>query len=142
MKLGIVVAEFYEDLTSEMVEKAEEKAEQEGFETEKVKVAGAYDAPLAADRMARKEDIDAVAVLGAIISGDTDHDQVIGHSVAEKLSQISLDRDKPVTLGITGPGMSADEAYAREDYGAEAVEAASKLVENLGELKEGDPGSR
>jgi 6,7-dimethyl-8-ribityllumazine synthase len=134
MKIGIVVAEFYEDLTDEMVEKAEKKAEEKGFEVEKVKVAGAYDTPLAADRMARKDDVDAVAVLGAIVSGDTDHDQVIGHSVAEKLSQISLDRDKPVTLGVTGPGMSADEAYARKDYGAEAVEAASRLLENLGDL--------
>ncbi len=36
---------------------------------------GSYDTPLAADRLARRSDIDAVAVLGAIISGDTDHDR-------------------------------------------------------------------
>jgi len=134
MKIGLVVAEFYEELTGKMLKKAEEAAENNGLETKVVKVSGAYDTPLAADRMARKEEIDAVAVIGAVVSGDTDHDQVIAHSVGEKLSQISLDRDKPVALGITGPGMSGDEAKAREDYGAEAVNAAAKMLENLGEI--------
>jgi 6,7-dimethyl-8-ribityllumazine synthase len=36
-----------------------------------------------------------------------------------------------VTLGVTGPGMSMDEARARIDYGASAVESAVDLVEGL-----------
>jgi len=134
MKIGLLVAEFYEELASRMLEEAQEAAQEHDLETEVVKVAGAYDTPLAADRMARKDDFDAVAVIGAVVSGDTDHDQVIARSVGEKLSQISLNRDKPVTLGITGPGMSGDEAKAREDYGAEAVNAAAKMLENLSEV--------
>jgi 6,7-dimethyl-8-ribityllumazine synthase len=96
-----------------------------------IEVPGAYDTPLAADRLARREDIDAVAVLGAIVTGDTDHDQVIGHAAAHQLSQISIDRDTPVTLGITGPGQSVAEAHERIDKGAEAVESAINMVEAL-----------
>lgn len=118
-----------------MTELAESKAEEMGAETVKVEVSGAYDTPLAADRLARREDIDAVTVIGAVVSGDTDHDQVIAHSVAKKLSGISLERDKPVTLGVTGPGMSGDEAEAREEYGAKAVKAAFKSIENLSDLR-------
>ena len=98
---------------------------------ETVHVPGAYDSPLAADRLARRDDVDAVAVVGAIKSGDTDHDQVIGNAMAQGLTDVSLDRDTPVTLGVTGPGMSMDEARARTDYGAAALDGAVDLVEEL-----------
>jgi 6,7-dimethyl-8-ribityllumazine synthase len=94
-------------------------------------VPGSYDTPLAADRLARRSDIDAGAVLGAIISGDTDHDQVIGNAAAQGLTDVSLDRDTPVTLGIIGPGMSQDEAEARTDKGASAVRSAIELATEL-----------
>lgn len=131
MKIGIVAAEYYEDLVEEMLERARERAEEKGYETEVVEVPGAFDTPLAADRLARKQNIDAVSVIGAVVEGDTDHDKVIARSVADRISEISIERDKPVTLGISGPGMSGEEARERKDYGAAAVDAAIKSVENL-----------
>ncbi len=136
MKLGIVVANYNSGITVKMLESAEEKAEEENIEVEEIlEVPGAYDAPLAADRLARKNSVDAVVALGAIITGDTDHDEVIGNAAAEKLSQVSLDRDKPVMLGITGPGMSSREAKERVDYAAQAVESAKQMHENLSEVE-------
>ena len=111
MNLGIVVANYNAGITQKMQESAEQKAEEEGVKVAQVvEVPGAYDTPLAADKLARKKSVDAVVVLGAIITGDTDHDEVIGHTASDKLSQVSLDRDTPVMLGITGPGMSSKEA--------------------------------
>jgi 6,7-dimethyl-8-ribityllumazine synthase len=94
-------------------------------------VPGSYDTPLAADRLARREAVDAVAVVGAIVTGDTDHDQVIADAAAQGLTDVSLDRDTPVTFGITGPGMSRAEAEERIDYGAQAVDSAVDLAEEL-----------
>jgi 6,7-dimethyl-8-ribityllumazine synthase len=128
--LGLVVASFNRPITERMAERAREAATERGATVvETVDVPGSYDTPLAADRLARREDIDAVAVLGAIITGDTDHDQIIGHAVAEGLTEVSLERDTPVTLGVTGPGMTTEEARARIDRGADAVESAIDLVE-------------
>jgi 6,7-dimethyl-8-ribityllumazine synthase len=130
--LGLVVARFNAPVTEEMEESARAAAEERGVEVvETVRVPGAYDAPLAADRLARREDVDAVAVVGAIVTGDTDHDQVIGQATAEGLSQVSLDRDKPVTYGVSGPGQSAAEARERVEKGGEAVAAAADLTEVL-----------
>jgi 6,7-dimethyl-8-ribityllumazine synthase len=130
--LGLVVAEFNRSVTEEMEASAREAAtERDADVVETVRVPGAYDAPLAADRLARRADVDAVAVVGAIVSGDTDHDAVIGDAIAQALTDVSLDRDTPVTLGVTGPGMSGDEARARTDYGARAVESAVTLTGNL-----------
>ena len=130
--LGLVVAQFYDELAAEMERYAREAATERGADiVEAIPVPGAYDVPLAADRLARKEDIDAVAALGAIVSGDTDHDRVIADAAAQGLTDVSLERDTPVAFGVLGPGMSGAEARERVEYGASAVESALDLVEAL-----------
>ncbi|WP_188880883.1 6,7-dimethyl-8-ribityllumazine synthase [Halarchaeum grantii] len=135
VSLGLVVAEFNRSVTGGMEEAAlSAAADADATVAETVRVPGAYDAPLVADRLARRADVDAVAVLGAIVTGDTDHDQVIGHAIAEKLTDVSLERDVPVTLGVMGPGMSGAEARERVEKGADAVVAAVDLAETLEDL--------
>jgi 6,7-dimethyl-8-ribityllumazine synthase len=130
--LGLVVAQFNASVTEPMAETARSAAAEADAEVaEVVEVPGAYDSPLAADRLARRDDIDAVAVLGAIVTGDTDHDRVIADATATALTRVSLDRDTPVTFGVSGPGMSGAEARERVENGAEAVNAAVEMVRTL-----------
>jgi 6,7-dimethyl-8-ribityllumazine synthase len=134
VRLGLVVAQFNKDrpITHEMADEARATAADRGAEiVETVEVPGTYDAPLAADRLARREDVDAVAVVGAIITGDTNHDQVIADAAAQGLTDVSLERDTPVTFGVTGPGMSGAEAAERIHKGGEAVDSAVDLMEVL-----------
>ncbi|AHF99001.1 6,7-dimethyl-8-ribityllumazine synthase [Halostagnicola larsenii XH-48] len=137
--LGVVVAEFNRPITEQMEREALEAARAAGATVDRtIQVPGVYDAPLAADRLARREPIDAVVVVGAVITGDTDHDQVITDATAQRLSDVSLERDTPVTLGVTGPGMSAAEARERVENAAKAVDSALDLVE---ELPDPDPNT-
>ncbi|WP_435195367.1 6,7-dimethyl-8-ribityllumazine synthase [Natronomonas sp. EA1] len=134
VNLGLVVAQFNKErpITHEMADAAREAAAAHGAEiVDELAVPGAYDTPLAADRLARRDDVDAVVVLGAIISGDTDHDTVIADAAAQGLTDVSLKRDTPVLFGVNGPGMSAAEAEERIPKGGEVVEAAIDLVEEL-----------
>ena len=50
---------------------------------------------------------------------------------ARKIIDLSLEFGKPVTLGISGPGMTRLEANERIDYAKRAVESAIKLVKRL-----------
>ncbi|WP_247731385.1 6,7-dimethyl-8-ribityllumazine synthase [Halovivax limisalsi] len=130
--LGLVVAQFNRSVTGEMEDLAREAADEAGAEVATVvSVPGVYDAPLAADRLARRAAIDAVVVIGAVVTGDTDHDQVITDATAQRLSDVSLERDTPVTLGVTGPGMSGAEARERVANARKAVESALSLLEEL-----------
>lgn len=130
--LGLVVAEFNSSVTEKMEESAREAAADRDVDVaETAYVPGAYDTPLAADRLARREDIDAVAVLGAVVTGDTEHDRVIADAAAQGLTRVSLDRDTPVSFGVIGPGMSGAEARERVDKGSDAVHAALSLAEGL-----------
>ncbi len=138
VRLGLVVSQFNKEtpVTHEMESRARDAATEEGAEiVETIEVPGAYDTPLAADRLARREDIDAVATLGAIITGDTDHDQVIASAAAQALTDVSLDRDTPVALGIIGPGMTHEEARERIEWGARAVESAISMATELSETQ-------
>ncbi|SEW00354.1 6,7-dimethyl-8-ribityllumazine synthase [Halobacterium jilantaiense] len=131
-RLGLVVAEFNRSVTEQMEASARDAAADADAElVETIHVPGAYDSPLAADRLARRDDVDAVAVVGTIVTGDTNHDEVIAQATAEKLTDVSLDRDTPVTFGVTGPGMSGAEARERVEKGADAVESAVSLTEAL-----------
>ncbi|MCC7575891.1 MAG: 6,7-dimethyl-8-ribityllumazine synthase, partial [Methanomethylovorans sp.] len=58
-------------------------------------------------------------------------DEIVVQHAARKITDLSLEYEKPVTLGIAGPGMSRLEAHERVDYAKRAVEAAVKLVRRL-----------
>jgi 6,7-dimethyl-8-ribityllumazine synthase len=95
-------------------------------------VPGAYDMPIVIDALLQKKDVDGVVTLGAIIKGQTKHDEVIAYSTANALSVLSIKYQKPVSLGITGPGMQERHAYARIRPVAErAVESVVKIFNEL-----------
>jgi len=130
--IGLVVSRFNRPITERMEAAATRAAEDRGATVvETTLVPGAYDTPLAADRLARRPDVEAVAVVGAIVTGDTGHDRVIADAAAQGLTDVSISRDTPVALGITGPDMTAEEASERVDYGASAVESAIDMAEGL-----------
>jgi len=135
VRLGLVVAAYDksgESVVERMADRARETAAERGATVAaELTVPGSYDTPLAADRLARREDVDAVVVLGAVVTGDTDHDQVIAAAAAQGLTDVSLDRDTPVMFGVLGPGMSQAEAEERVPKGGEVVESAIETVEEL-----------
>jgi len=132
-RLGFVVSEFNRDITYQMELLGKEHAQFLGAEVVNVVyVPGVNDMPIAVKKLLRRDDIDAVVTIGCVIQGETGHDEVVAQQAARKLMDLSLEFDKPVTLGITGPKMSRPDAHKRVDYAKRAVEAAVKLLQRLG----------
>lgn len=128
--LGIVVSEFNADVTGVMLERAEAHAAFLGLTvTEVVKVPGVYDMPLVLKKLVQRKDVDAVVALGAVIQGETDHDEVVIQHTARKIADLAVEYEKPIGLGITGPGESKLQALARVEKAREAVEAVAKLLD-------------
>jgi 6,7-dimethyl-8-ribityllumazine synthase len=136
MKIGIVASEFNYDITYAMVELAKEHAQFLGAEIEKtVKVPGAFDMPLAVKKLLEMEEIDGVVTLGAVIEGETGHDEIVIQHASRKIADLSLEYGKPVSLGVSGPGMTRLEAHARVKYAKRAVESVVKMIKRLKELE-------
>lgn len=131
IRMGFVVSEYNFDITMMMLERAKAHAEFLGCEiTMVVQVPGVYDMPFALNRMVRSGKVDGAVAIGAVIEGETDHDEVVMQHAARKIIDISLENDMPVGLGITGPGMSRGQAQARIENARSAVEAVVKLIRN------------
>jgi 6,7-dimethyl-8-ribityllumazine synthase len=134
IKLGFVVSEFHRDITYQMEILGREHAAFLGATvTRTLYTPGTFDMPLAVKKLLTEGEVDAVVTLGCIIEGATEHDQMIGSQLTRKIMDLSLEYDKPVTLGVAGPGMTRLEAQERVDYAKRAVEAAVKLVKRLKE---------
>ncbi len=131
-KVGIVVSEFNFDITSMMLERAISHAEFLDVEVAKViKVPGVFDMPLAIKKMVDDENIDGVVTLGCVIEGETGHDEIVIQHASRKITDLAVESGKPVTLGISGPGMTRLQAEARIEKARDAMESCVKLLKRL-----------
>ena len=131
-KLGMVAAEFNFEVTSLMIERA--KAEAEFLEVDiarTIMVPGVFDMPLAIKTLLKDPEIDAVITLGAVIEGETDHDQVVVAQASRRIMDLSTEFDKPVAFGVTGPGMTELQAMDRIEKGRDVVDVAVKMLKRL-----------
>jgi 6,7-dimethyl-8-ribityllumazine synthase len=132
IRIGAVVSEFNYDITMMMLERAKEHAQFLGADiTHIVKVPGVFDMPLPVKVLIEKKDIDGIIVLGAVIEGETKHDDIVIQHATRKIADLSVEYKKPIGLGITGPGMSRLQAQDRIDNAKSAVEAVVKLHRRL-----------
>ncbi len=134
MKIGMVVAEFNYDITMMMLERAKDHADFLGVEYKILKVPGTFDIPLGIKKLLELKDIDGAVAIGAVIKGETDHHRIIMDNAARKITDLSLEYEKPVALGISGPGESRLQAEARIEMAKEALESCVKMVKSLKNL--------
>jgi len=132
IRIGAVVSEFNYDITMMMMERAKEHAQFLGAEiTQTVKVPGVFDMGLAIKKLLERKNIDGVVALGAVIEGETEHDDIVIQHAARKIADLAIEYGKPVGLGISGPGMTRLQAEARIERAKAAVESVVKLHRRL-----------
>lgn len=136
VRIALVVAEFNYDITRMMEEKALSHAKFLGAEVPIVfHVPGFFDSPYGVAQVIGLDYVDAVAVIAAVIQGQTKHDELIANQATRALLDLSMKFNKPVTLGVIGPGATRMQAMERiEEYSRRAIEAAVKLVRRKAQI--------
>ena len=131
-KLGMVVSKFNYEITGEMSRRAQERAKEVGVQIVKIiEVPGSFEIPLAAKQLLEDRNIQGVITVGTIIKGGTDHDNVVAHSVARKLLDLSVEYSKPVSLGISGPNITWQQSEKRiEEYAIRSVDSVVNMLRN------------
>ena len=93
-------------------------------------VPGSMEAPLALDRMLKTDNVDGAIVLGIIERGETDHGLVMGQSVTKAVIELQITHNKPIGLGIIGPGAEPQHIGPRlEPHARAAVGAVAAMSE-------------
>jgi len=103
LKMGLVVARFNSFLTDQLVKGAMDAFVRHGGCEEDVtlvRVPGAYELPIVAQKLAQSGKVDAVVALGAVVQGATPHAGLINSTTSEAFSRISLKTGVPVLDGV------------------------------------------
>ncbi|MEM1676082.1 MAG: 6,7-dimethyl-8-ribityllumazine synthase [Desulfurococcaceae archaeon] len=135
-RIAIIVAEFNYDMTYLMLQKAINHAKFLGLEIAYVyKVPGTFEIPIALNQLLARDDVDGAVVLSAVIKGETKHDELIANQTTRKIIDLMIQYNKPIGLGIIGPGATRAQALARiEDYARRAVESVAKMIKRTSSL--------
>lgn len=122
LKILIITADYYEDLGERLEKGARERFLEAGVAEESIllrRVPGCWELPLQARRLARRHAPDAVAALGVLIRGETDHYEHIARECCAGLMRVGLEEDIHVALGVLTCG---DRAQAEERCGVHSPE--------------------
>lgn len=99
----MVVSRFNESITTRLMDGATKTLIERGVPEDDIDVVwvpGAFEIPLVASEMADSEQYDAVICLGAVVRGETTHDQHINRAVSNALARLSMESQTPVLFGI------------------------------------------
>ena len=138
-RVGIVVARWNEQITRKLLDGAIAKLKERGIADDMIDVAwvpGAMELPLIAKRLAGLRRYQAIICLGAVIRGETSHDQHINRAVSTAISRLSTEANIPVLFGVlTCETMEQAIHRAGGNVGNKGAEAAEAAVQMIGLLK-------
>lgn len=140
-KIAIVAARFNSFITARLIEGAEDMFRRHGGNTDDLTLAwvpGAFEIPLAADRLAASGQYDAIVCLGAVIRGSTPHFDYVCAEVSKGLASVSLHRSVPVMFGVLTTE-SIEQAVERAgtkagNKGSDAMLGALEMIDVLANL--------
>lgn len=143
-QVAIVVSTYNASITEKLLVGAVETLRAAGVSAENIvvsRVPGAWELPLAAKWLADLSTVGAVITLGAVIRGETTHDQHINRAVSLALMELMQSSGKPIAFGLLTCN-TLEQALHRAggDVGNKGEEAASAALSMLA-LKQSLKGS-
>ena len=136
-RFAIAAGRFNQEIVDRLLEGALSALEATGTPRDGVKVLrvpGAFELPLAAQRLAQH--CDAIIALGCVIRGETPHFEYVSQAAAQGLERVSLDSGIPVGFGVlTTENVAQAQARAGGEAGNRGYDAAIAAIEMLLSLR-------
>lgn len=136
MRIGIVVSEWNEEITSALLDGAIRTMQELGVARNNIEihcVPGSFELPVAAKLLIENTDVDGVICLGCVIQGETRHFEFISNAVANGITKVSIETNKPVIFGVLTPDnyqQAKDRAGGKHgNKGDEAGATVVKMIE-------------
>jgi len=140
-KFAILVARFNGFIVESLLEGAIDTLKRHGVDESAIdiiRVPGAFEMPIAAQRIAGQKKYHAIIALGAVIRGGTPHFDYVAGECVKGLSQVSLNANIPVSFGVLTVD-SIEQAIERAgtkagNKGGEAAVTALEMVNLFAEM--------
>jgi len=145
LRIGIVAARFNEFINNKLVSGAIDALTRHGASAENITMAwvpGAFEIPLAAQKMASSGKFDAVICLGAVIRGSTPHFDYVSNEVTKGVAHVGLQTGVPTVFGVlTTDTIEQAIERAGTKAGNKGFDAAMTAIEMANLLKSWAPGN-
>ena len=134
-KIAIVAAEFNGDIVGRMQDSALETLQKNGVKEaniQLIKVPGAFEIPLTCQKLAQKNSLDAIIILGCVIKGGTDHYYYIAGESSRGVMEVMLKFSIPIGFGIITTDnleQAIERSSGKSNKGREAAEAVLKMLD-------------
>ena len=136
IRIAIVAARFNDFITSKLVDGAVDSYVRHNGNLNDLiiaKVPGAFEIPLACQKLAKTGNYDAIVALGAVIRGATPHFDYVSSEVTKGIAQASLKNNLPIAFGILTTD-SIEQAIERAgskagNKGSEAMNTTIEMVD-------------
>lgn len=140
IKVGIIVGRFNSFIGERLLEGALDALIRHGADDSRITVArvpGAFEIPLAAQKMAQSGKYDALICLGAVIRGSTPHFDYVASEVSKGIAHVSLATGVPVAFGVlTTDTIEQAIERAGTKAGNKGFDAAMTVIETVNLFKE------
>ena len=141
-QMAIVVSKYNQSITEKLLQGAVDTLTSAGISPSAIDIAwvpGAWEIPVTVQQLARTQRYAAILTLGAVIRGETSHDQYINQQLSSSLGRVSLDHQVPVLFGVLTCN-SLEQAIHRSggqqgNKGQECAQAALDMVKLMARLE-------
>ena len=103
MRVGIVVAEWNDNITKALLDGAVKTLKENGVESGDIKVEvvpGSFELIYGSAQMVKSGEVDAVIAIGCVIRGDTPHFDYICQAVSSGIAELNVSQKIPVIFGL------------------------------------------
>ena len=135
LKIGIVVSEWNEDITSNLTKGAVQTLLENNVTNENIKiqkVPGAFELPLGAQLLLKNQKVDGIIAIGAVIQGETKHFDFVCQGATEGIMRVMLDFNTPISFCVLTDN-TKEQSIARSGgkLGNKGIEAAVSLLQMI-----------
>jgi 6,7-dimethyl-8-ribityllumazine synthase len=135
MRIGIVVSEWNNDITDNLLRGAVETLTECGASLDYIKiiyVPGSFELPSGAQMLLENTSVEAVITLGCVIRGETPHFDFVCNACAQGVKDVSIKYKKPVIFGLlTDNNVEQSRARSGGNLGNKGVEAAVTAIKMI-----------
>jgi 6,7-dimethyl-8-ribityllumazine synthase len=144
-KIGIVVSQWNDDITSALLQGARDVLAKAGVAENNIEVLhvpGSFEIPFGARQLMKADKKDAIICLGCVIRGETRHDEYIAQAVSNGIMQLGIMSGIPVIFGVLTTN-TPEQAKERAGgvHGNKGAEAAATALQ-MAHIRTGDKGPR
>lgn len=138
MRIGLVVAEWNDDITNRLMDHAIEELLADGVAEQNItvrRVPGSFELVFGCSQMMRHGYVDAIIAIGCVIRGDTPHFDYICEGTTQGLTELNLRGDIPVINGLLTVNTPAQAEERAETKGQEFALTALKMVDYARQMR-------